>query len=165
MSVGYVQNYTGAGSGEWIREGYDTFLLIYNETGAALSEGSLVEISFANSTTAGNYPQAVKPGAKQTTIMHLIGVVRNYKLGSAGIASAAWGLVQVRGYCPTVLQAAAVTAGDTFTTTASAYTGTDSSAATKTLASVGIAKTANSVSPYTTDAWLFGELIALVATS
>jgi len=165
MAIGQAPNYRAAGVPEVVEEGYDEFLLVYNDTGSDVPEGSVVEISFANSSTAGNYPQIVQP-ATESTVMHKVGVVNNAKLSSAtasyaGIKSATWGFVQTRGYCPKVLQASATTISHTLLTTNTSYNATDTGNATQTTATFGIVKTSNAVSPYTTDAWLYGKLVAL----
>lgn len=160
MPVGSVPNYRAAGVPEFIEEGWDQFLLVYNDTGSAVAEGSVVEVSYANSGTAGNYPQIVQP-ATESAVMHVVGVVNNGKLNVSGIAASTWGFVQIRGYCPKVLLTSATTAQHTLVTANSAFTATTSGAATQTTATFGIAKTVGAGSPLVTDVWLYGKLIAL----
>ena len=160
MASGAAINYRAAGVPEYIETGFDQFIAVYNDTGADVAEGSVIEVSFANSTTAAIYPQIVKP-ATESAVMHVVGVVNNALLGSGPIKASTWGFVQIRGYCPSVLMAGAATVSHTLVTTNSAYTATDTAAATQTTATFGIVKTSNAVSPYTTDAFLYGKLIAL----
>jgi hypothetical protein len=158
-----VENYQGSGTPTVIQEGYDTLIGIFNDAASSLANGSVVEVSFFNSTTAGVYPWCKQP-ATQATVVHLIGVVDNSKIGqgAAGIPAATWGLARIRGYCPAILGAAAITTEHTLTSTNTAWTATDTAGSTLATNTFGIAKsTGLTVSPYTATAYIFGYYVAM----
>lgn len=160
MPAGDVENYQGAGTPTVISEGFDLFIGVYNETGSALAEGDVVKVNPLNSTTAGMYPQATVP-ATQAAIVHLIGVVNNAKMGSASIANASWGLVQIRGHCPKVATAGAVAAVDhQLITTNTTKTATSSGATTESTAAFASAKSTVGGAGFVS-AWLHGRVISM----
>jgi len=159
MPEGQVENYQGAGTPTVISEGWDSYISVYNDTGASVPEGSVVEVGFATSTD-GMYPQIVQP-ATNSGVFHVVGIVNNTKMGSSAIADNTWGLVQIRGYCPKVLLAGATTINHTVLTTNTSYNATSSGAATQTTATIGIAKTAGAGSPLSAPVWLYGLPVAL----
>ena len=159
MADAIVQNYQGAGAPEVIIEGYDTYIKVFNETGAALTEGSVVKVSPANSTS-GIYPSAVQP-ATQAAVVHIIGVVNNAKLGVASIANLSYGFVQVAGYCPKIATAGAVTTVDhQLVTTNTSYAATSSGATTESTSSFASAKSTVGGAGFVSG-WLTGRLIAM----
>jgi hypothetical protein len=86
----------------------EKFILVYNESGSSIPNGSVVFVSMIPSTTAGYYPQTATPAT--TAVQQVIGVVNNIQLDKTAIAASAWGYVQVRGYCPKVLMTASIAA-------------------------------------------------------
>jgi hypothetical protein len=150
--------------------GFDTdqYISVYNETGSALAAGSVVRVNYANSTTAGLYPQATQVTTVATSTVQ-IGVVANYLSGGDGtIADKSWGWVQVMGYCEKVLVDGAVTLGhqlQAVTTPASSvyFTATTEATATISTDSFAIAKTAATGATYVT-AYLYGRRVTTAAT-
>ncbi len=154
-----AQNYVGAGVPELISEGFDLFIKVFNETGAALTKGQVVKVSFANSTS-GMYPQAVQPGTN-SAVIHMMGVVANSKLGSSSIANLAWGLVQIQGYCPEIATAGTVSTVDhQLVTTNTSYNATSSGATTETTAGFAAAKSIVTGAGFVSG-WIYGRFIAM----
>jgi len=154
-----IQNYVGPGAPEVIYEGYDVYIKVFNETGAALTEGQVVKVSPASSTS-GQYPSAVQP-TTNAAVIHIIGVVNNGKLGVSSIANLTWGFVQIQGYCPKIATAGAVTTVDhQLITTNASYNATSSGATTETTASFASAKSTVGGAGFVSG-WLTGRLIAM----
>ena len=116
MSTGSVEGYRGAlGAYPVIRNGFDKFILVYNDTGAAVTNGDLYHISYEKD--ADSLSPSARPtltACATTSVYQHIGVVNNSPLGASTIADQAWGYVQVRGYCPDVKCTTATQAIDTY---------------------------------------------------
>jgi hypothetical protein len=104
MARGHIQDYLGGlGSVGIVRKGFDIFYLVYNDTGGALTDGDVVAVEFlgdADTTNGYNIPTVSTPAASATSAV--IGVVNNQMKSATSIADAAWGYIQVRGYCPAI---------------------------------------------------------------
>lgn len=160
MPVGQVENYQGVGVPELIQEGYDVFLKVFNDTGSAITEGSVCKVNPATSGTSSIYPSLTRP-ATQASVLHIIGVVNNARLGKADIADKSWGYVQIQGYCPKIATAGAVATVDhQLITTNNAFTATSSGATTETTASFASAKSTVGGAGFVTG-WIHGRLISM----
>lgn len=103
MSEGSVPNYQGAlGSVEIVENGHDLFVKVYNDTGAAVTNGDVFILSYekdADSLSPSARPTLTAVPASSAIYQH-IAVVNNARKGKTTIADQEWGWVQIRGYCP-----------------------------------------------------------------
>jgi hypothetical protein len=105
MSVANIPNYRDQiGAVDMPGDDPDQYLLIYNDSGAALAEGACYFVTFIPSGTAGKWPTVTTPAT--SAVRQVVGVVNNWLFGSATIADKSWGYVQTRGYCSKVLMTA-----------------------------------------------------------
>lgn len=100
-----VPNYRGAlGALAKINGGNgEVYQLVYNDTGSAITNGDVYFLSYlkdADSLTVSARPTLDTPAT--TSVYRQIVVVNNTPLGLSTIADAAWGYVQISGYCPDV---------------------------------------------------------------
>jgi hypothetical protein len=108
------QNATGyqgaAGVIEMIGGDFDQFIKVYNDIGAAVTNGDCYFLDFVRD--ADSMTVAARPTMEATAtsaVYRQIVVVNNMPLGKTTIADKEWGYVQIRGYCPKV---STVTASD-----------------------------------------------------
>jgi hypothetical protein len=100
MGLGNLQNYVGSQPIR-IEDGGNFYKLCYNNSGAAFTNGDLVQVSELNvnpgevADTNTNHPTIITPATTAVTVE--IGVVANGILGKATIAAGAWGYVQTEG--------------------------------------------------------------------
>lgn len=104
MATGNVPNYQGAlGAADIIDSGFDRYIKVYNDTGAAITNGALYHLSYEKD--ADSLDPSARPTltacATSSVYQHIV-VVNNLPLGLGTIADQAYGYVQVRGYCPKV---------------------------------------------------------------
>jgi len=104
MSFGEVSDYQGAeGMTDVIVEGFDVYIKVYNDTGAAVTNGDVFFLGFAVDADSLDPSTYFTLDALATSaIYRQIVVVNNRILGKATIGDTEWGYVQVRGYCPDV---------------------------------------------------------------
>lgn len=103
MPAGSVSNnYNGAlGSFAEIDDGFDRYLLVYKNTGSAVTNGDVYFFSFIRDTDS--LAVAARPtleAVATSAVTRQIAVVNNFPFGQSTIAAGAWGYVQLRGYCP-----------------------------------------------------------------
>ena len=109
MAGGNIGDYVGGvGSIGIVRNSFDTFYLVYNDTGGALTNGDVVRVDLLKDvdTAAGtNEPTVSTPAT--ATVAVVVGVVDNTLKNASTIADAAWGFVQIRGYCAAITKTTA----------------------------------------------------------
>jgi hypothetical protein len=140
MPTDVANGYRGGNAVGTIGFGDERFIRVYNETGGDLAAGSVVLVSYANSSTAGVFPRAASIATDSVGISQ-VGVVANYMSGTGTIKSATWGWVQIKGYCPVVLSTD-VTAGHALKATNASVRAVDEAATTVTALTFAIAKEA-----------------------
>lgn len=146
MAIGDTPGYRGPQNPEVLDEGYDRYILVYNGTGSAVSDGD--NFFLGCSSTYGLQLEAVANVAVKRELI----VVCNTRLGLATIASGAYGFVQKRGYCLKVSTAAILV--DRFIGGGNAVKVANDEGATQTVNSFGITMAA-AVAGYA-PAMLFG---------
>ena len=116
MSQGNVEGYVGAlGAYPVIENGFDKWILVYNDLGAAVTNGDCYHISYekdADSLSPSGRPTLVAMAT--SSVYQHVGVVENSPLVKTTIADGEWGYVKVRGYCPTIKCTTATQAIDTY---------------------------------------------------
>jgi hypothetical protein len=131
MSLGEVQDYQGAlGAIDMVGASHDIFSKIYNDTGAAITNGAVYWLSYekdADSLTVSARPTLDVPASAGGVYRQVV-VVNNGPLGKTTIADADWGYVQIKGFCPDVACAGAVAIDHFLQCTDSAATATDDGA-------------------------------------
>lgn len=164
MPTGVSNGYQGGNSVGVVNDGYSRYIKVYNDSGAAVSEGAVVEISFADSGTAGKYPCIATPIETATSTV-LIGVVSNFLNNASTIPDDSWGWVQVRGYCDKLNTAGSVTIEHHLEVTAAAPTvaTTEASATTWTTSTFAVAKSAVTGAGEIS-AFLFGKPVVIAAS-
>jgi len=111
---GSVAGYQGSvGVVDVLESGYDRLIKVYNDLGAAVSNGDVYFLDWKRD--AYSQSPAVRPtlvACATTAVPRQIVVVNNVPEGKETIADAAFGYVQIQGYCPKVKCAATVAAED-----------------------------------------------------
>jgi hypothetical protein len=100
-----IPNYQGAvDGGEIIRDGLNEFRKVYNDIGAAVTNGDVYVLSYekdADSLSPSARPTLTAVPASSAIYQH-IAVVNNAMNGKDTIADGEWGWVQTAGHCPDV---------------------------------------------------------------
>jgi hypothetical protein len=91
----------------------EKFVKVYNDTGAAVTNGDLFFLSYAKDadTLSPSARPTLDACATSAVYRHIV-VINNAPLRGATIADAAWGYAQVMGYCPKVACAATISIDD-----------------------------------------------------
>ena len=167
MAVGNIGNYASSyGAPEIIGGNGEKWLLIFNDTGAAITNGTAYVIKYTNDTINTAYFPGVATPATLAGQISLVGIVDNSILGQSTIAAAAWGYVQVKGFCNSALTA--VTTADYLLRVINAGTTlvVESSPTTVTTSTVGIYKgvgTGNT-SGTSGQVYLYGNPVVIAAS-
>jgi hypothetical protein len=96
-----------------IQDGFNKWIKVYNDLGSAVTNGDVYFLDWhrdADSRTVATYPTLV--ACATTAVQRQVVVVNNAPLGLTTIADAAFGYVQVAGYCPKVKCASTVAIAD-----------------------------------------------------
>lgn len=102
-------NYQGAnGAIEVLSDGFDEYIKIYNDTGAALNNGDNYFLELNIDADDGVIRPVVKACATSAVRRHIV-VIDNSPLLKDTIADQAWGFVKSRGLCIKVKANAAIT--------------------------------------------------------
>lgn len=143
MSVASTNGYQATNAVGTVGYDDEQFIKVYNNTGAALAEGSVYKVSFAVDGTTGFFPlpAAIATDSVGTTI---VGVVTHDVSGSAGIAIATWGWLQIKGYCEKVKVNASTTAQNTISAVNAQAYAVDETGTTLTAKTFAIARTTSS---------------------
>ena len=163
-SGGSVSDYRGStGAVNWIEgSGGELFIEMYNDTGAALTNGGVYIIDWTDDADSkGYYPTPGTAATEATAIIEVV-VVNNLPLGKTTIADQAWGYFQYKGYCPAILIATGDMTDEQYMEVLDATTTATDDGATKTIGSFGIAKSA-AVAAALGTGYLFGDRVAVAA--
>jgi len=151
MAVGQVSGYQGNASIDFLENGFDQKIKVYNGTGAAVNNGKVYILSFD-----ATYGATISTPATSSVPQHVV-VIDNSELGQSSIAAGAYGYAVYRGYA-TVACANTIAAGD-FLGAANASTTAADAGTSRTANSFGIALTAYSGGSCT--AILFGDTVTI----
>ncbi len=144
----------GLGVYDLVEQGYEQYIKIYNDTGAALNVGEVVLLDFfkdADSLSPSARPTVATPAT--SAIYRQYGVVNNIvpnnlpvagsvpTNSSTAIADTTWGYIQLRGYCPKI-KGTGITAEHLFQGTNASLSASDDGTS-YTTDSIGLAFTAD----------------------
>jgi hypothetical protein len=147
----------GVGAVPRVEIGEDVYILVYNDTGAAVNNGDVFFLGYAvDADSLSTSTFSTLDACATSAIYRQIAVVNNQMLGSATIADQAWGYVQIRGYCKKVFCANTLAKGDYLQgANASAVAADDGT--TITTDSFAVCTVAYSATTTACEAYLFGE--------
>ena len=152
-----IAGYQGAaGVIEMIGADFDQFIKVYNDIGAAVTNGDCYFLDFVRDVDSMTVAARPTLEAMATSAVYRqIVVVNNAQLGKTTIADTEWGYVQIRGYCPKV-KCGSTIAIDDFLQGANASSTAADDGTTITIDSFGIAITDEDTVAGFCEAILFG---------
>jgi hypothetical protein len=161
MSQSVISGYEGqAGAFDVIEGNGMEFIKVYNDLGSAISNGAVYAVEYlddADSKSPSAFPTLVLASTQSAALLK-IGVVNNTPLGKATIADQAWGYVQTKGYCETVLADGVGVTDEHYIEVLNGVAVATDDGTSRTIKSFGLAK-ASAAAGATFAAVLFGDLV------
>lgn len=165
MPSGDIGGYQGAAGNFDVLEGNgQKFIKVYNDTGAALTNGTVKVLEWlddVDSLSVSAYPTLGTAATNASALVTVV-VVNNTPMGKASIADATWGYVQVEGYCETIIAATGGVTDEQYLEVLNGGTAATDDGATLTTKSFGIAK-ATALAAATFAGVLFGHRVVVAA--
>jgi len=165
MSSPSASGYRG-GTGQVTRvSGADgeEFLLVYNDTGATLANGTVKIIDWTDDADSKGYFPTPGAPATSSDAIQLVAVVNDAEGTTSGIADQEWGWVQTKGYCPAITAAAGDVTDEHYLEVLNGGTAATDDGASLTTKSFGIAKGA-AVAAATFAGVLFGNRVVVAGS-
>lgn len=166
MSLGgSVSDYVGSTGGvDWIEgSGGELFVKVYNDTGAAITNGGVYILDWTDDADSKGYYPTPGTAATQSAAIIEVVVINNLPLGKTTIADQAWGYAQYKGYCPAITAGSGGQTDEQYLEVLNGTIYSTNDGASKTTKSFGIAKSA-AVGAVSFTGYLFGYRVVVAGS-